>query len=171
VSTAALPYEINLYGPPSPLPPRAPSWTLTAGSLAVTILTVIVESSLLVNANPTFVPEVFLLLVLISVLEFYAFWYLTLRLTGGGLSPTVPLFFGPFVMLRFKFVTEGGRRADREEISASRRLRRGAITRQEYEQIVAYRHFVHNEISREEYHAILSFLDYRPRPQVPVAAS
>jgi hypothetical protein len=57
---------------------------------------------------------------------------------------------------------ERGRRrvADREEVEASRRLRRRQITRIAYERIRAYRRFVHAELTKAEYHQVLDFLTF-----------
>jgi hypothetical protein len=52
-------------------------------------------------------------------------------------------------------VTDAVRPSDREERSARRRMKRGAITRREYELLIARRHFVHGEISHAEYSEIV----------------
>lgn len=154
-----LPYEIDLDGPPARLRPRQPSWVLSVVSLFLAVVTAFVEVSLFQpGVSPSGRPVLLALVLLISITEVYVFWYLALRLTGGGLEPGVPILLAPFLFFRFRLATPGGRRADPEEILARRLLKRRAIPRAEYERIIAYRHFVHNEISLEEFHDILRFL-------------
>ncbi len=155
-----LPYEIDLSGPPARLPPRASPWAISAFSLGASVPVVVLEGLLIPGVGATSLPTAILLLFSITVAQIYAIWYATLRLTGGGIALGLVVFLGPFVVFGFRPTREAGRRADREEVLARRRLRQGGISRREYERVIAYRHFVHGEISRAEYHAVLWYLDY-----------
>lgn len=139
----------DLSRPPTRLASRYPTWAVLALSWGVCVVVLIVAYILLIRSPA---PPVALALVAAVVVAIGVMAYVQFRF--GIFSSILALYWAARQRTRGDPV--GDRRtADRDEIEAQRRLRRGEITRGQYERVVTYRKFVHGELSRAQYHAAL----------------
>ena len=152
----AAPMLPDLTRPPAPIGPRRAGWVRWFIGMLVSFVAVIVFLNFL--AQPTPDPSIRIVWLLMGMVAGVCFSYCTYRLgTGNSVARQALAARGG----AFGDPERGRRRvADREEVQAYRRFRRGRISRIQYERTIAYRRFVHGELSKLEYHQVLDFLAF-----------
>lgn len=146
----------DLTRPPSRLGPRHEGWVTWSLILVLSFVGILVAATLTAG-HPNGLGAVFIILV-----------FLNFSFAGLGVSTfRLGVYHSRFRQWRaargapFGDPERGRSRvADRDEIAASRRLRRRRISRIQYERVIAYRRFVHGELTKTEYHQVLDFLSF-----------
>jgi len=144
---------VDLTLPPAPPGTRVRWWLVLTISWAIAYAVAVGTFAL--GLEPGIADPVWLLVLAAFVTASFVRILIGMRLGYAGSNPLLP----PLPRGYFGEDVEERRGPDPEERVAWKRLRRGAIGRDQYERVRARRRFAHGELSSAEYHEILRELD------------